>query len=82
MNEPTHLRKRAQDQPHQSPDVGERRVTVRVTDVCAAGVQDRAYGEPREGGVITHGQQDAVQMLSQFHWLKQTSVIIMLEQSY
>lgn len=40
--------------------------------MSAAGIQNRAYGQPGERGIVTHVEQDAVQMFSEFHWLKHT----------
>ncbi len=59
-----YLRETAENEPHQLPDVWKWRVTVGVPDVSTAGVQTRPYGESSERGVITHAEQDAVQMFS------------------
>jgi len=68
----TYLRETAKNKSHQPPDVWKRRVTVGVTDVSAAGVQNRPCRQSAECGIITHVEQDSVQVFSQFHWLKHT----------
>lgn len=64
-----YLREAAQHQPHQLPDVGEGRVAGGVADVLAADVQHRAQRHSTERDVVTHVEQEAVEVLPQLHGL-------------
>ena len=67
-----YLRETAHDQANQFPDVGEGRVTAGVPDVFTADVQHRAQRHTTHRDVITHVEQQAVQMFTQLHGLRNT----------
>lgn len=64
-----YLREAAQHQPHQLPDVGEGRLAGGVADVLAADVQHRAQRHSTKCDVVTHVEQEAVEVLPQLHGL-------------
>lgn len=65
-----YLRKATQYQPDQFSDVGEGRVTSGVSNVFAADVQHRAQWYSTQCNIITHVEQQAVQVLPQLHGLQ------------
>lgn len=64
-----YLGKAAQHQPDQFSDIGEGRVTSRISNVFAADVQHRAQRHSTQCNIITHVEKQAVQVFPQLHRL-------------